>query len=416
MDIKLITDNLRKGSEKLAVQTAAQKNAALLAVAAALDKNRASIITENKKDVEAGRAGGMTESLLDRLTLTDSRLDGIIDSIKTIINQTDPIGEEVAGWKTPNGMLIRQVRVPLGVAAIIYESRPNVTVDAFSLAYKSANAILLRGSSSAYRSNKEIVRIIKEALAGVEGGVPEAIELVEVREHDHSDIDQILNAVGMIDVCLPRGSGKKLIQHVVQNARIPVIETGSGVCHIFVDESADLQMACRIAENAKIQRPSVCNAIEGIVVHKNIAADFLPMLEKTFNGRVKLHADEQSIKYLKTAIPATEEDFDTEYLDYECCIKVVENVDEAIAFINAHNTKHSESIITESRTNAKLFQSKVDASCVYVNASTRFTDGGEFGFGAELGISTQKLHVRGPMGIKALTTTKFLIDGDGQIR
>ena len=416
MDIKAITDNLRKGSEKLAVQTAAQKNAALLAVAAALDKNRASIITENKKDLEAGRAGGMTESLLDRLTLTDSRLDGIIDSIKTIINQTDPIGEEVAGWTTPNGMLIRQVRVPLGVAAIIYESRPNVTVDAFSLAYKSANAILLRGSSSAYRSNKEIVRIIKEALAGVEGGVPEAIELVEVREHDHSDVDQILNAVGMIDVCLPRGSGKKLIQHVVQNARIPVIETGSGVCHIFVDESADLQMACRIAENAKIQRPSVCNAIEGIVVHKNIAADFLPMLEKTFNGRVKLHADEQSIKYLKAAIPATEEDFDTEYLDYECCIKVVENVDEAIAFINAHNTKHSESIITESRANAKLFQSKVDASCVYVNASTRFTDGGEFGFGAELGISTQKLHVRGPMGIKALTTTKFLIDGDGQIR
>ena len=416
MDIKLITDNLRKGSEKLAVQTAAQKNEALKAVAEALDKNRASIITENKKDLEAGRAGGMTESLLDRLTLTDSRLDGIIDSIKTIINQTDPIGEEVAGWTTPNGMLIRQVRVPLGVAAIIYESRPNVTVDAFSLAYKSANAILLRGSSSAYRSNKEIVRIIKEALAGVEGGVPEAIELVEVREHDHSDVDQILNAVGMIDVCLPRGSGKKLIQHVVQNARIPVIETGSGVCHIFVDESADLQMACRIAENAKIQRPSVCNAIEGIVVHKNIAADFLPMLEKTFNGRVKLHADEQSIKYLKAAIPATEEDFDTEYLDYECCIKVVENVDEAIAFINAHNTKHSESIITESRTNAKLFQSKVDASCVYVNASTRFTDGGEFGFGAELGISTQKLHVRGPMGIKALTTTKFLIDGDGQIR
>lgn len=416
MDIKIITDRLRAGSEKLAIQTAAQKNEALKAVAEALDKNRASIIAENKKDVDAGRAGGMTESLLDRLTLTDFRLDGIIDSIKTIINQTDPIGEEVAGWTTPNGMLIRQVRVPLGVAAIIYESRPNVTVDAFSLAYKSANAILLRGSSSAYRSNKEIVRIIKEALSGLEDGVPEAIELVEVREHDHSDVDQILNAVGMIDVCLPRGSGKKLIQHVVQNARIPVIETGSGVCHIFVDESADLQMACRIAENAKIQRPSVCNAIEGILVHKKIAADFLPMLEKTFNGRVKLHADEEAIKYLKAAIPATAEDYDTEYLDYECCIKIVDDVEQAISFINAHNTKHSESIITESRTNAKLFQSKVDASCVYVNASTRFTDGGEFGFGAELGISTQKLHVRGPMGIKALTTTKFLIDGDGQIR
>jgi glutamate-5-semialdehyde dehydrogenase len=416
MDIKIITDSLRAGSEKLAMQTAAQKNKALEAVAEALDKNRASIIAENKKDVEAGRAGGMSESLIDRLALNDSRLDGIIDSIKTIINQTDPIGEEIAGWKTPNGLLIRQVRVPLGVVAIIYESRPNVTVDAFSLAYKSANAILLRGSSSAYRSNKEIVRIIKEALAGVEGGVPEAIELVEVREHDHSDVDQILNAVGMIDVCLPRGSGKKLIQHVVQNARIPVIETGSGVCHLYVDETADLEMACKIAENAKIQRPSVCNAIEGIVVHKKVAAEFLPILEKTFNGRVKLHADEEAIQYLKSAVPATAEDFDTEYLDYECCIKTVDGIDQAISFINAHNTKHSETIVTESRENAKLFQSKVDASCVYVNASTRFTDGGEFGFGAELGISTQKLHARGPMGIKALTTTKYLIDGDGQTR
>ena len=416
MNIKLITDTLRAGSEKLAMQTAAQKNKALKAVAEALDKNRASIIAENKKDVEAGRAGGMSESLIDRLALNDSRLDGIIDSIKTIINQTDPIGEEIAGWKTPNGLLIRQVRVPLGVVAIIYESRPNVTVDAFSLAYKSANAILLRGSSSAYRSNKEIVRIIKEALAGVEGGVPEAIELVEVREHDHSDVDQILNAVGMIDVCLPRGSGKKLIQHVVQNARIPVIETGSGVCHLYVDETANLEMACKIAENAKIQRPSVCNAIEGIVVHKKVAAEFLPILEKTFNGRVKLHADEEAIRYLKSAVPATAEDFDTEYLDYECCIKIVDGIDQAISFINAHNTKHSETIVTESRENAKLFQSKVDASCVYVNASTRFTDGGEFGFGAELGISTQKLHARGPMGIKALTTTKYLIDGDGQTR
>ena len=416
MNIKLITDTLRAGSEKLAMQTAAQKNKALKAVAEALDKNRASIIAENKKDVEAGRAGGMSESLIDRLALNDSRLDGIIDSIKTIINQTDPIGEEIAGWKTPNGLLIRQVRVPLGVVAIIYESRPNVTVDAFSLAYKSANAILLRGSSSAYRSNKEIVRIIKEALAGVEGGVPEAIELVEVREHDHSDVDQILNAVGMIDVCLPRGSGKKLIQHVVQNARIPVIETGSGVCHLYVDETANLEMACKIAENAKIQRPSVCNAIEGIVVHKKVAAEFLPILEKTFNDRVKLHADEEAIQYLKSAVPATAEDFDTEYLDYECCIKTVDGIDQAISFINAHNTKHSETIVTESRENAKLFQSKVDASCVYVNASTRFTDGGEFGFGAELGISTQKLHARGPMGIKALTTTKYLIDGDGQVR
>ena len=330
--------------------------------------------------------------------------------------------------------------MPLGVVAIIYENRPNVTVDAFSLAYKSGNAILLRGSSSSYKSNVEIVRVIREALAGVEGGVPEAIELVEVRDHDHSDVDQILNAVGMIDVCLPRG-GKKLIQNVVQNARVPVIETGSGVCHLYVDEFANLEMACTIAENAKIQRPSVCNAIECIVVHNKVAADFLPKLEAKFAGRVKLHADERAFDILKkvvstgstsetapvvecpqggrvetTLLPTTDADFGNEYLDYECCIKVVDSIEEAISYINSHNTQHSESIISESRANTRLFQSMIDASCVYVNASTRFTDGGEFGFGAELGISTQKLHARGPMGIKVLTTTKYLIDGEGQVR
>lgn len=415
MNLDEITASLRSGSQKLALQNAAQKNKALEVVAQALDQNRASIISANNVDVDLARKNGVSESIIDRLTLNDSRINGIIEGLRNVITQTDPIGEELGGWKTPNGLTIRQVRVPLGVVAIIYENRPNVTVDAFCLAYKSGNAILLRGSSSSYKSNVEIVRVIKEALAGVEGGVPEAIELVEVREHDHSDVDQILNAVGKIDVCLPRG-GKKLIQNVVMNARVPVIETGSGVCHLYIDDSADLEMACRVAENAKIQRPSVCNAIEGIVVHKAVAEKFLPMLEKTFAGRVKMHADEIAIKSLKNAIPATAEDFDTEYLDYECCIKIVENIDEAINFINQHNTKHSESIITESRANAKLFQAKVDASCVYVNASTRFTDGGEFGFGAELGISTQKLHVRGPMGIKALTTTKYLIDGEGQVR
>ncbi|MBP5794068.1 MAG: glutamate-5-semialdehyde dehydrogenase, partial [Spirochaetaceae bacterium] len=269
--------------------------------------------------------------------------------------------------------------------------------------------------SSSYKSNVEIVRVIKEALTGVKGGEPEAIELVEVKDHDHSDVDQILNAVGMIDVCLPRG-GKKLIQNVVQNARVPVIETGSGVCHLYVDEFANLEMACRIAENAKIQRPSVCNAIECIVVHNKIAAKFLPMVEATFDGRVKIHADGRALPLLKNAVAATEADFGNEYLDYECCIKVVDSIEEAIAYINSHNTKHSESIISESRANTRLFQSMVDASCVYVNASTRFTDGGEFGFGAELGISTQKLHARGPMGIKVLTTTKYLIDGEGQVR
>ena len=415
MDLKKTTDSLRAASQKLALQNASVKNAALEAVALALDKNRDSIIAANKDDLDAAMAAGMSQSLMDRLMLDQKRIDGIIESLRLVIGQTDPVGEEIAGWKTPNGMTIRQVRVPLGVVAIIYENRPNVTVDAFSLAYKSGNAILLRGSSSSYKSNVEIVRVIREALAGVEGGVPEAIELVEVRDHDHSDVDEILNAVGMIDVCLPRG-GKKLIENVVRNARVPVIETGSGVCHLYVDEFANLDMACKIAENAKIQRPSVCNAIECVVVHSKVVADFLPKLEATFAGRVKLHADERAISFLKNAIPATENDFGNEYLDYECCIKVVDSIEEAISYINSHNTKHSESIISESRAKARLFQSMIDASCVYVNASTRFTDGGEFGFGAELGISTQKLHVRGPMGIKVLTTTKYLIDGEGQIR
>lgn len=420
MNLDEITKSLKSGAEKLALQTACEKNKSLKAVAAALDSNRKKIIEANKKDIDAARANGTKESLIDRLSLDDKRITGIIDSLKIILAQTDPIGEETAGWKTPNGLTIRQVRVPLGVVAIIYESRPNVTVDAFCLAYKSGNAILLRGSSSAYNSNKAIVEIIKEALSNVDGGVPESIELVEVKEHDHSDVDAILTAVGKIDVVLPRG-GKKLIQTVVSNARIPVIETGSGVCHLYIDDSANLEMACKVAENAKIQRPSVCNAIECIVVNKNIADKFLPMLAKKFDGRVKFHADEYSFNLLSetanTSVEkATDEDFGNEYLDYECCIKTVENIEEAISYINRHNTKHSESIITESRANAKLFQAKIDASCVYVNASTRFTDGGEFGFGAELGISTQKLHARGPMGIKALTTTKYLIDGDGQTR
>ena len=420
MNLDEITKSLKSGAEKLALQTACEKNKSLEAVAAALDSNRKKIIEANKKDIDAARANGTKESLIDRLSLDDKRITGIIDSLKIVLAQTDPIGEETAGWKTPNGLTIRQVRVPLGVVAIIYESRPNVTVDAFCLAYKSGNAILLRGSSSAYNSNKAIVEIIKEALSNVDGGVPESIELVEVKGHDHSDVDAILTAVGKIDVVLPRG-GKKLIQTVVSNARIPVIETGSGVCHLYIDDSANLEMACKVAENAKIQRPSVCNAIECIVVNKKIADDFLPMLAKKFDGRIKFHADEYSFNLLSgtanTSVEkATDEDFGNEYLDYECCIKTVENIEEAISYINRHNTKHSESIITESRANAKLFQAKIDASCVYVNASTRFTDGGEFGFGAELGISTQKLHARGPMGIKVLTTTKYLIDGDGQTR
>ena len=421
MNLESAYKTLKEGSQKLALQNATQKNNALKAVAQALDKNRKSIIDANKIDIENAQKKGVPDSIIDRLLLNDKRIDGIIESLNIVIAQTDPIGDEIAGWKTPNGMSIRQVRVPLGIVGIIYENRPNVTVDAFCLAYKSGNSILLRGSSSSYISNKEIVRVIKDALKNVEDGVPEAIELVEVIEHNHDDVNAILNAVGKIDVVLPRG-GKKLIQNVVENAKVPVIETGSGVCHLYIDEFANLEMAAKIAENAKIQRPSVCNAIECIVVHKKMLQEFLPLLAKTFDGRVKIHADEQSFSILKNHVAsellfqATEDDFGNEYLDFACCIKTVDSIEDAISYINSHNTKHSESIITESRANARLFQTTVDASCVYVNASTRFTDGGEFGFGAELGISTQKLHVRGPMGIKVLTTTKYLIDGEGQIR
>ena len=424
MELEAVYKSLRFASEKIALQSASLKNQALAFAADALDKNRSYIIEANKTDIEKGRKNGMSESLIDRLMLDDKRIDSIIASVKDIIAQTDPIGEEISGWKTPNGLNIRQVRVPLGVVAIIYESRPNVTVDAFALAYKSCNGILLRGSASAYNSNKAIVKIIKNALKDCSPyGEPDAIELVEVKDHDHSDVDKILTAVGKIDVVLPRG-GKKLIQNVVSNARIPVIETGSGVCHLYIDHSADLEKAVKIAENAKIQRPSVCNAIECILVHKAVAEAFLTKMAEAFNNRVKLHADEKAYEILAKAknlkkenlFQATQEDFGNEYLDYECCVKVVQDIEEAIQYINTHNTKHSESIITQSLQNAKTFQKQIDASCVYVNASTRFTDGGEFGFGAELGISTQKLHARGPMGIKALTTTKYLIDGDGQIR
>lgn len=427
MDIKKVTDSLRKGSEILATQNASQKNVALASVVKSIEKNRKTILEANAIDVKKARDKGTPESLVDRLSLDDKKIDGIIGSINAIIQQTDPVGEEVAGWKTPNGMQIRQVRVPVGVIAIIYESRPNVTADAFCLAYKSGNSILLRGSSSALNSNKAIVAAIKEGLDNAAAGgygVSSAIELAPCENHE--EVEEILTAVGMIDLALPRG-GKKLIQMVVETAKVPVIETGSGVCHLYIEEDADLDMACNIAENAKIQRPGVCNAIECIVVNKKVSEAFLPKLAEKFDGRVKFHADEAAYGILKSYMDggnckgtdlllATEEDFGNEYLDFECCIKTVENLDEAVAYINSHNTKHSESIITNDRKKAMAFQSRIDASCVYVNCSTRFTDGGEFGFGTELGISTQKLHARGPMGIKALTTTKYLIDGEGQIR
>lgn len=423
MNISEICDSLRSGSDTLALQTAAQKNTALAAVISSIQKNRAAILAANSADVAAARAKGMTESLVERLALDDKKIDSIIDSIRIIISQTDPIGEEVAGWKTPNGMTIRQLRVPLGVVAIIYESRPNVTADAFALAYKSGNAILLRGSSSALNSNKAIVKAIKDGLASPEAqgfGVETAIELAPCESHD--EVRQILTATGKVDVALPRG-GAKLISMVVETAKVPVIQTGAGVCHLYVDDSASLDIAEEIAWNAKTQRPGACNAIECILVSEKRAEEFLPRLAKRFAGKVEVRADEKSYRIMSAAgaaglrlVRAEEADFGFEFLDLICAVRVTGGVDEAISYINAHNTKHSDCIVTESRASARLFHAKVDAACVYVNSSTRFTDGGEFGFGAELGISTQKLHARGPMGISALTTTKYLIDGDGQIR
>ncbi|MCQ2573664.1 MAG: glutamate-5-semialdehyde dehydrogenase [Treponema sp.] len=478
MNLNDICKSLRIGTNKLALQTAAQKNEALRAVVESIKNQKGQILSANAIDVQKARDGGMSESLVDRLSLDDKKINGIIESINQVIAQTDPIGEEIGGWKTPNGLTIRQVRVPVGVVAIIYESRPNVTADAFCLSYKSGNSIFLRGSSSALNSNKAIVKAIKDGLESVEGGVPEAIELAPCESHD--EVKQILTAVGKIDMALPRG-GAKLIKMVVETAKVPVIETGSGVCHLYIDESADMEMAVRIAKNAKMQRPGVCNAIECIVVNKKAAKEFLPRLADAFDGKVKIHADRPSMKVfqkyliekygpvektetqvpeiipevvekeeddvlslsgledvlgLSTSekksskesksselapevdwlVPAVKQDYGFEFLDYECAVKTVDSLDEAVEYINSHNTKHSESIITNDRTRAREFQNRIDASCVYVNASTRFTDGGEFGFGAELGISTQKLHARGPMGIKALTTTKYLIDGDGQIR
>lgn len=427
MELSQVFVSLREGANRLSQLTASQKNLGLLAAASSIDKNRKSILQANAIDVELSRQKGVPESLVDRLSLDDKRIDGIIESIKIVAQSEDPIGSEIAGWKTPEGLTIRQVRVPLGVAAIIYESRPNVTADAFALAYKSGNSILLRGSSSALNSNRAIVKAIKEGLENafdknnVNQGVPEALALADSGER--SEVDQILTAKGFVDVVLPRG-GANLIKMVVEKATVPVIETGSGVCHTFIDETADIQKAVLIAENAKLQRPGVCNAMETLLVHKNIAKEFLPELVKKFDNRAELRCCSESYQIINTLNLmkddklklATEEDFGFEFLDNILAIKIVENIEQAILHINSHNTKHSEAIITQNISNAKKFQSEIDASSVYVNASTRFTDGGVFGFGAELGISTQKFHVRGPMGLTALTTTKYLIDGDGHTR
>lgn len=429
MNLDAVCVSLRSAAGRLALCTAEQKNRALSGVIAALDAARSPILAANARDVERARASGMKEPLIARLALSDKDMNDILDSLRQLIDQTDPISQITEGWRVPNGLYIRQVRVPLGVAAVIYESRPNVTVDAFALAYKSSNAVLLRGSSSAIESNRAIVEAIQAGLTA-SGGVVDSVALCEPSELEterYADVDWILNAVGKIDVALPRG-GAALIKRVVESAKVPVIETGSGVCHVYVDASADIDMAVPIIENSKIQKPAACNSLECLLVHRDKAEALLPRVLAAFDkyeektgksGGVELRCDGRSFALLSgpsNVKRAQDSDWGMEYLDYIMAVKVVDSVEEAIEHINTYNTKHSDTIVTESLAASRLFQQRVDAACVYVNASIRFTDGGQFGLGAELGISTQKLHARGPMGLTALTTIKFLIDGEGQIR
>lgn len=392
--------------------TTVQKNAALRAVSEKLLSSKDVIIKENSRDIENARINGMSEAMIDRLTLTESRIDGISEGVLQLVSLKDPIGEVIGGGELPNGLRIIQKRVPLGVIGIIFESRPNVTVDAAMLCLKSGNVCILRGGSDAIYSNKCLVRLMREAIS--EAGLPaDAVQLVV----DTSRIvaNELMKADKYIDVLIPRGGGG-LIRSVMQNSTIPVIQTGEGNCHVYVDRFADIDMAVEIVNNAKTQRPSVCNAIENVLVHKDIAEQFFTALAKKWNGKVKVIGDKETAKYINVEHIATDEDYRKEFLDYIIAAKVVRSIDEAIDHINRFGTRHSECIVTINLDNADKFQRLVDAAAVYVNASTRFTDGFEFGLGAEIGISTQKLHARGPMGLQALTTYKYLINGNGQIR
>jgi glutamate-5-semialdehyde dehydrogenase len=410
--------SLREAQARLAAENREAKDRALQAASDAVDADRTAILKANAEDVQKAGADGMKEALVDRLLLNDKRIDGIIEGIADVIRLEDPIGAVHAGWKTPNGLFIERVTVPIGVAAIIYESRPNVTVDAFSLAYKAGCAILLRGSSAALLSNRALVKAVQKGLEQG-GGISAAVGLAD--SGVRSEVDEILGARGFIDVVLPRG-GRELIRRVVENARVPVIETGEGNCHIFVDQSADEEKALDIIENAKVQKPGACNAVETVLVHRSIAERFIPKLGLRLAGRVELRCDALGSELLRRRPPqlavgdAGEEDWATEYLDYILAVKTVSSLDEAVNHINRYGTGHSEAILTNDLKAADEFCRRIDAACVYVNASTRFTDGGQFGFGAELGISTQKTHARGPMGIEALTTIKYRISGSGQIR
>ena len=403
----------KKASAKLANLSTVIKNEALLNMAAALVKNKEEILKANAIDVEAAKAKGVKASYIDRLTLNDKRIDDMAEGLKQTAALPDPIGTGDLYVKRPNGLEIRRVRVPFGVIGIIYEARPNVTVDAAALCLKSGNACVLRGGSEAINSNKCIVNILQEA--AYSAGVPEgAIQFIDFIDRDA--VIMMCKLRGVIDIIIPRG-GAGLINRVIENSSVNVIETGTGICHEFVDVSADLDMAINIAINAKTSRPSVCNAIETLLIHKDIAEKFLPMVKMALEKKgVELRGCEHCLKICPDMKAAIKEDWETEYNDLILSIKVVDNVDAAIEHINKYNTEHSDTIITQDIKSAHKFLQEVDAAAVYVNASTRFTDGFEFGFGAEIGISTQKMHARGPMGLEALTTTKYIIYGEGQVR
>ena len=389
------------------------KNEGLKAVAQALLDGKDKILEANQKDVQAALAKGMNPGLVDRLSLNDARIQAMAEGLLQVASLDDPVGEVISMKPRPNGLLIGQKRVPLGVIGMIYEARPNVTADAFGLCFKSGNAVILKGGSDALESNKAIVVQIREGLKSA--GLPEdAVQLIE--STDRGVTRQFMRLNDYLDVLIPRGSAG-LIRSVVENSTVPVIETGTGNCHIFVDESADLDMALNIIFNAKTQRIGVCNACESLVVHRAVAEEFLPLLKARLDEKqVEIRADKEACAMVDGFVPAAEEDWGREYLDYILSLKLVDSIDEAIAHINRYNTKHSEAIITSDYANAQRFLNEIDAAAVYVNASTRFTDGFEFGFGAEIGISTQKLHARGPMGLKELTTTKYIIYGNGQVR
>lgn len=397
----------------LAQLTANQKNAALNNIADALIKNSASIIAANEDDMKRGRETGLQEALFDRLKLDEIRIQGLADAVRDIAKLPDPVGEVVQGKSLPNGIKISQVRVPFGVVGAIYEARPNVTVDIAALALKSGNASILRGGSAAMSSNTELVRVIQEALE--QSGLP-VNSVQSIDELGREGASQLMRARGWVDLLIPRGSAS-LIHSVVNDSLVPVIETGDGVVHLFIDETADLDDARDIVVNAKVQRPSVCNAVETLLIHENIANKFLPeVVEALLEDEVELVGDDRSQGISQHIGEATDEDWDAEYLALKLAIKIVPDIDEALEHINAHSTGHTDSILTADLNHAERFLNEIDSAVVMVNASTRFTDGGEFGFGAEVGISTQKLHARGPMALPELTSTKWLVRGDGQIR